>query len=92
MSDQSVKIKAIIMFVAILVVGCDSKQKVIYQVDSMEYRQGGYPSCNKDCGEISEDLQTHLSDGWEVVTSSPKNHPMSSSYCTCIGTEYVLKK
>lgn len=85
---------AIIVFIAsILIVGCDSKQKIVYQVSSIEYsRSTGSNSCNKDCGMVSDNLQTYLSEGWQVVTSSPKSHPMNGSYCTCIGTEYVLKK
>jgi len=91
-----VKISTVILgcIASILISGCDSKQKVVYQVDSIEYsRSEGAFSCNKRCSEVGEDLQAHLDEGWEVVTSSSKsNHPMSSANCTCIGTEYILKK
>lgn len=53
--------------------------------------------CRKDCAEHSEErckLKEHLREGWQIVTTTPREIPkeIPVGTCACVGTQYVLKK
>jgi len=82
-----------------------AEQKFIFTTESIEYKSGTGPKrcqdiCNKKSGP---DLTALLSEGWKIVSSSPKKVigeqyryvpcPTCSPHgCTCIGTEYLLQR
>jgi len=72
-----------------------SVQKRIYTVESMKYKASSilaWGSCRDACQKYSDDINTYLSEGYRVVTSSAKEMPTDEDACTCIGTEYVIQK
>jgi len=79
----------------------EKSQAVIFEAETISCKGDGY-FCKKDinnykskCKELSTSLDSKLTEGWRVVSSSAKEKVVSSdSYNTtsCIGTEYVIER
>ena len=80
-----------------------SDQKVVFCVESVNYKSGtGADACQGACNANYGSLQIDsvLSDGWKIVSSSPKEASgidcslsgNSGCGCTCVGTQYVIQK
>lgn len=85
----------LIVFAVMLLVGCQKEQKVIFEVQSVSYRQGDAlfrSLIQEDCAKQSDRLSGYIGDGWKVVTSSQKEKVVMYDKGTCIGTEYVIEK
>jgi len=96
-------ISSVLLFAATLVPAAE--QKIIFTTEGIEYKTGTGPKrcqdlCNKKSGP---DLTVLLSEGWKIVSSSPKKVigeqyryvpcPTCSPHgCNCIGTEYLLQR
>lgn len=84
-----------LILLAVAVTGCGKKQEVIFDVESISYKEKNsfyIPKIQNECGEISKSLKKYLNDGWRVVTSSPKERMVVDNKGTCVGTEYILEK
>ena len=81
-----------------------AEQKILFKADSIKYRSGtGESVCQERCDRRSKDINALISNGWRIVSSSPKD-VIAAEYayvscstckplgCTCVGTEYVLQK
>jgi len=82
-----------------------SEKKTVFNTQSMKYESGtGVERCRDKCGRRSgPDVKSLLSQGWSMVSSSPKE-VIAEQYwhagcntclphgCVCIGTEYVLQR
>ena len=82
-----------------------AEQKSIFNTESIEYKSGtGSKRCQEKCTRKSgPDIQSLLSEGWKIVSSSRKKvveeeywyvpcNTCEPHGCNCIGTEYVLQK
>ena len=82
-----------------------AEQKITFNTEKIEYKSG---TSSKRCQDICSrrsgpEAKSLLSEGWKIVTSSPKE-VIGEQYwytpcngcqphgCTCIGTEYILQK
>ena len=96
-------ISLVLLFTATLVQAAE--QKIIFNTERIEYKSGTGPKkCQDMCSKRSgPDAKSFLSDGWKIVTSSPKKEIAEQYWyvpcntcephgCTCIGTEYILQK
>lgn len=94
---------SIILFTATLVHAAE--QKTVFNSETVKYKSGtGSERCQDKCSKKSgPDAKSLLSEGWKIVSSSPKEVigedywfvPCNSCEphgCNCIGTEYVLKR
>lgn len=91
---MKIKYLFIILF-TLLLISCKKEQKVIYEVESVSYRQMDklFSSLIKDeCAKLSSPLNTYINDGWKVVTSTHKEKIVMYDKGTCVGTEYVIEK
>lgn len=82
-----------------------AETKTIFNTESIKYESGtGSERCQDKCGRRSGPaVKSLLSDGWKVVSSSPKA-VIAEQYwytpcnncaphgCICKGTEYILQK
>jgi len=81
------------------------EQKIVFTSESIEFKSGTGPKrCQDICAEKSgPELDTLLSEGWKVVSSSQKKVvgeqyryvpcPTCSPHgCICNGTEYLLQR
>ena len=82
-----------------------AEQKIIFNNEKIEYKSG---TSSKKCQDICSrrsgpDAKSLLSEGWKIVTSSPKEvigeyywytpcNGCEPHGCTCIGTEFILQK
>ncbi len=82
-----------------------AEQKIIFNTEKIEYKSG---TSSKKCQDICSrrsgpDAKSLLSEGWKIVTSSPKEvigeyywytpcNGCEPHGCTCIGTEFILQK
>ena len=94
-------ISSILLFTATLLQAAE--QKIIFNTEKIEYKSG---TSSKRCQDICSrrsgpDAKSLLSEGWKIVTSSPKEvigehywytpcNGCEPHGCTCIGTEYTL--
>jgi len=82
-----------------------AEKKIIFNTESVKYESGtGSERCQNTCSRRSgPEVKSFLSDGWKIVSSSPKEVigeqywyvPCNSCQphgCICIGTEYLLAK
>jgi hypothetical protein len=82
-----------------------AEQKIIFNTEKIEYKSGtSSKRCQDMCSRRSDpDAKSLLSEGWKIVTSSPKEvigeyywytpcNGCQPHGCTCIGTEYILRK
>ena len=96
-------IASVFLFTAAHVLAAE--QKIIFNTESIEYKPGtGAKRCQAMCSKRSgPDITSQLSEGWKIVSSSPKivigeqyryvPCPTCEPHgCTCIGTEYLLQK
>ena len=96
-------ISSVLLFTATLVPAAE--QKIIFTTKSIEYKSGtGLQRCQDICNKKSvPDATVLLSEGWRIVSSSPKKIigeqyryapcPTCEPHgCFCIGTEYLLEK
>lgn len=97
---------SILVVFFIIFAGCNQKeiqlpqkiQKRVYTVSSVRY-MSKYESDNaaRECEAKCiykanpESIDNYLSQNWRVISSSPKDF-FVDSYCTCVGTEYVIEK
>ena len=95
-------VSSILLFTATLQA---AEQKIIFNTEKIEYKSG---TSSKKCQDICSrrsgpDAKSLLSEGWKIVTSSPKEvigehywytpcNGCEPHGCTCIGTEYILQK
>ena len=82
-----------------------AEQRIIFNTEKIEYKSGtNSKKCQDICSRKSgPDAKSLLSEGWKIVTSSPKE-VVGEHYwytpcrgcephgCTCIGTEYTLQR
>jgi hypothetical protein len=96
-------ISSIILFTATLLQAAE--QKIIFNTEKIEYKSG---TSSKKCQDICSrrsgpDAKSLLSEGWKIVSSSPKEvigeyywytpcNGCEPHGCTCFGTEYILRK
>jgi hypothetical protein len=95
-------ISSILLFTATLLQAAE--QKIIFNTEKIEYKSG---TSSKRCQDICSrrsgpDAKSLLSEGWNIVNSSPKE-VIGEKYwytpcngcephgCNCIGTEYILQ-
>jgi hypothetical protein len=96
-------ISSILLFTATLLQAAE--QKIIFNTEKIEYKSGtSSKKCQDTCSRKSgPDAKSLLSEGWEIVTSTPKEvigeyywytpcNGCEPHGCTCIGTEYILQK
>ena len=97
------RISSILLFTATLLHAAE--QKIIFNAEKIEYKSGtSSMRCQDICSRRSgPDAKSLLSEGWEIVNSSPKE-VIAENYwytpcntcqphgCTCIGTEYILQR
>ena len=73
----------------------NSVQKIIFQTNSIQFKTKGVESsegyCKQKCTNISETVASYMSEGWKVVSSTPR-HQVIDSICTCDGVEYIISK
>lgn len=74
-------------------------QEVIFDAQSISCK--GSSSCDAyvlmyqaKCAGMSTSLQTRMSAGWRVVSSSPKEKVIDTGdgALACVGTEYIIEK
>jgi hypothetical protein len=96
-------ISSALLFTATLVQAAE--QRILFNTENIEYKSGTGPKrCQAMCSKRSgPDANSLLSEGWKIVSSSPKK-VIGEQYryvpcptcephgCTCIGTEYLLQK
>jgi len=96
-------ISSILLFTATLLHAAE--QKIIFNSERIKYESG---TRSKKCQDIcsrksAPDAKSLLSEGWKIVSSSPKEvigehywytpcNGCEPHGCTCIGTEYILLK
>ncbi|MBF0559976.1 MAG: hypothetical protein HQL08_14490 [Nitrospirae bacterium] len=77
-----------------------SRQQVVFIANSIRFNTHNAEQCNNICIP-DRTIQSYLSEGWRITTSSPKEyiHPIEKGpdiygtyHCICVGTEYVLEK
>jgi hypothetical protein len=82
-----------------------AEKKTVFNTESLKYESGtGVERCRDKCGRRSgTDVQALLAQGWNIVSSAPKE-VIAEQYryvpcntckphgCVCIGTEYVLQR
>jgi hypothetical protein len=96
-------ISSILLFTATLLQAAE--QKIIFNAERIKYESGtAAKQCQNKCSRRSgPDAQSLLSEGWKIVSSSPKEiigenywyTPCNNCQphgCTCIGTEYILQR
>ncbi len=96
-------ISSILLFTATLLQAAE--QKIIFNTEKIEHKSGtNSKKCQDICSRKSDpDAKSLLSEGWKIVTSSPKEvvgeyywytpcRGCEPHGCTCIGTEYILQK
>ncbi len=86
---------SLILAVCLLMYGCGRSQEVIFEGSSISYKRGDShykDDMQKECAELSKELQPYLDKGWKVVSSAPKEKVVARNRGTCVGTEYVLDK
>lgn len=75
--------------------GSTGGQKIIFQVNSIECKQDKYvdykKECQQRCSEVTESVSDYMSQGWKVVSSTPRKQTVSST-CVCDGVEYIVSK
>lgn len=80
-------------------IGCGKKQKIIFDVEAVKiYSAESF--VQEACSNMHESLDSHIQDGWKIITASPKEKVAHYSrdgvdlrdIGLCIGTEYVLEK
>ena len=79
----------------VTLIACGKKQKVIFEGESIEFKNKHSLSQNEiqeECGKLSESLNDHIESGWKVIASSPKEKVVYYDRGRCIGTEYILEK
>jgi len=82
-----------------------AEKKTIFNTESVKYESGtGSERCQNTCSRRSgPDVKSLLSEGWKIVSSSPKEvigeqywyvpcNTCQPHGCLCIGTEYLLAK
>jgi hypothetical protein len=92
-------------FVFLLVIGsffstnislASAEQKIVFCVESIKYKSvTGSETCQIFCNSKygQYEIDSFLSDGWRIVSSSPKEAIPSDVFdCICVGTQYVLQK
>ena len=85
--------------------GPAAESKTVFNTGKIEYEAGtGAERCRDKCWKKSgPDVQSLLSEGWKVVSSSPKEvigehysfvpcNTCKPHGCVCIGTEYLLQR
>jgi hypothetical protein len=96
-------ISTILLFSATLLHAAE--QKIIFNAERIKYESGtAAKQCQDKCSRRSApDAQSLFSEGWKIVSSSPKE-VIAENYwytpcntcqphgCTCIGTEYILQR
>jgi hypothetical protein len=96
-------ISSILLFTATLLHAAE--QKIIFNAERIKFESGTTAKqCQDKCSRRSgPDAQSFLSEGWKIVSSSPKE-VIAENYwytpcntcqphgCTCIGTEYILQR
>ena len=94
---------SILLFTATLLQAAE--QRIIFNTEKIEHKSGtNSKKCQDICSRKSgPDARSLLSEGWKIVTSSPKE-VVGEHYwytpcrgcephgCTCIGTEYTLQR
>lgn len=70
-----------------------AEQKIIFNVESMKGNRNYMDSCRASCTDNykDENVSELMKDGWSIVNSFQKNEVVDS-YCTCVGTQYVMQK
>jgi hypothetical protein len=97
------RISSILLFTATFLHAAE--QKTIFNTEKIDYKSGtNSKKCQDICSRRSgPDAKSLLSEGWKIVTSSPKEvigeyywytpcNGCQPHGCTCIGTEYILQK
>jgi hypothetical protein len=96
-------ISSILLFTATLLHAAE--QKIIFNAERIKFESGtASKQCQDKCNRRSgPEAQSLLSEGWKIVSSSPKE-VIAENYwytpcntcaphgCTCIGTEYILQR
>ncbi|MGA7826611.1 MAG: hypothetical protein WCA04_03065 [Geobacteraceae bacterium] len=96
-------ISLFLLFTATLVHAAE--QKILFNAESVKFESGtGSERCRDKCNRKSgPDAKLFLSEGWKIVSSSPKEVTGEQYWyvpcntcrphgCICIGTEYILQK
>jgi hypothetical protein len=96
-------ISSILLFTTTLVHAAE--KKIVFNAESIKYESGtGSERCLDKCSRRSgPDAKSLLSEGWKIVSSSPKKvigeqywyvpcNTCKPHGCICIGTEYILQK
>lgn len=86
---------SIILVSSLLILGCSKEQKIIFEAESIEYKQENSlwtSEIQQECNSISEKLTPYIEKGWRVVASSPKQKIIYRDKGVCVGTEYILEK
>ena len=84
-----------VCMLVLLVFGCSKEQKVIYEVQSISFKDDeSYLSSQiqNECNSVSENLSSYINNEWKIETASPKEKLVFYNKGTCIGTEYILEK
>jgi hypothetical protein len=94
---------SILLSTATLLQGAE--QKITFNTERIEFKSGTNPiMCQDICSKKSgPDAKSLLSQGWKIVSSSPKQvigedywfvpcNTCKPHGCTCIGTEYLLQR
>lgn len=89
--------KLTIVVFLLALTGCNNQQKVIFEAGSISWENkydipSTGPGVKRECEAISTSLSSYMTDGWKVVSSSPKTHRVYNDMGECIGTEYILEK
>jgi len=97
------RISSILMFTATLSYAAETK--IIFNAETIKYESGtGSKQCQDKCSRKSgPDAGMLLSQGWKIVSSSPKEligegywyvpcNTCEPHGCICIGTEYILQR
>jgi hypothetical protein len=82
-----------------------AEKKIVFNTESIKHESGtGAEWCQDKCSRRSgPDVKSLLSEGWKIVSSSPKEvigeqywyvpcNTCSPHGCICIGTEFILEK
>jgi hypothetical protein len=82
-----------------------AERKTVFNTERIEYKSGTGPEkCRDKCSKRSgPDAKALLSEGWNIVNTSPKKVVAEEYWyvpcgscephgCTCIGTEYTLQR
>jgi len=72
--------------------GSPGGQKIIFQTNSITYKKGiSDTRCKELCAKVSEPVSDYMTQGWKVVSSTPRQQAVDN-LCACDGVEYIISK